>query len=131
MGCAALQQAVSKTARGSANVQAGATGDVDLPVIEGALQFKPAAADVGHVVAQKTDGGVARHRRARLVDLLLIHKYAARQDKRPGAFPAGNHGPLNQQEIDTGFASGNQFNLILSSGLRLQTFTSDCFLCTW
>ncbi len=57
VGRAALQETVGEAAGGGADVEAGAVGDFDLPVIECSLKFETAAADVGHVVAEQADGG--------------------------------------------------------------------------
>ncbi len=105
---AALEEAVSKAAGGSADVEAGSAGDVDFPVIEGGLKFESAAADVGHVVAEETDGGIGCNGGAGLVDLLLVGEYAASEDEGAGALATLDESALDEEEIDAGFAVRGQ-----------------------
>jgi hypothetical protein len=108
VGCSALQETVTEAAGGGADIEAGAAGDVDLPVVECCLKFETAAADEGHVVAEKADGGVRRDGGAGLVDFLFVHENAAGEDQSAGTFAAGDESAFNEKQIDAGFDDGGQ-----------------------
>ena len=62
-GRTVLQQAVGKSAGRGADVEAGPARDSDLPVGQGRGQLEPAAAHIGHVVAQQPDRAHPRRRK--------------------------------------------------------------------
>jgi hypothetical protein len=105
---AALQKAVSEAAGGSADVEAGSTSDLYFPVVEGALKFESATTDVGHVVAEKADGGVGANGGAGLVDFLFVDENATSEDKGAGALATLDETTVNEEEINAGFAVSGQ-----------------------
>ena len=105
---AALEKAVSKSAGGGSDVEAGSACDVDLPVVEGGLKFESAAADVGHVVAEEADGGIGGDGGAGLVDFLFVDEDAAGEDEGAGAFATLDEAAFYEENIDAGFDDGGQ-----------------------
>jgi hypothetical protein len=100
---AVLEQAIGKAASGCANVNAGSSGNWNLPKPERLGQLQASTADVRLVVAQEADGGFGWNGCSRLVHLLLPNQNPAGKDERPRPFAAGNQASLNQQNIHTGF----------------------------
>ena len=126
---ATLQKAVSESTGGSADVEAGSAGDVDLPVIEGGLEFEATATDEGHVFAEKADGGVGGDGGAGFVDFLLVDEDAAGKDEGAGAFAALDEASFDEEEIDAGFDVGGRQGvrvvlriIAMRSGLRPALF---------
>src|SRR5580698_1074004 len=103
VGCAVLEKAVGEAAGGGADVEAGAAGDGDLPMVEGGFQLEAAAADVALLFAEQTDGGVGGDGGARLVDFLLVDQDAAGEDERAGTLAAGHEGTLDECQVKTDF----------------------------
>ncbi len=104
----ALQKAIGEAAGGSAYVETGSAGDVDLPVVEGGLNFESAAADVGHVVAEETDGGIRCDGDAGLVNFLFVDEDATGKDEGAGALATLDEAAVNKEDIDAGFDDGDQ-----------------------
>ena len=77
-------------------------------MLERPLQLQSAAADVLQVRAQQPNRGISAHRRARLVDALLIDEHASGENQRLRPLPRGGV-PL----IDEQFVQTNLFNLRL------------------
>src|SRR6185437_10640303 len=101
-GSPPLQQAVGKSARGSADVDTMAARYGNAPVIECAFQLEAAAADVAQVLPEKANRGFGRYGRARLVDLLLVGENAAGENKCTGALPTLDEAAFDQKHIDAG-----------------------------
>jgi len=98
---AMLQKAVGKSSGRCANIEAGAAGNVDLPVIQRSGQLQSAPADVGKVIAEEPDGGVNRDGCAGLVDLLLAHQNPPGKDQRSSALTAGGEATLDEHLVET------------------------------
>lgn len=123
---ATLQKAVSKAASGGAYIKASATGDFDLPVIEGGLEFEATAADVGHVIAEKSKCGIGSDGGAGLVDLLFVDEYSAGKDECTGALTALDEASVNEEKIDAGFdgvsqGSSSFWDQVWRDGFRLRS----------
>ena len=91
VGGAALQKAVREAAGRCADVEAGAAGDVDLPVIESGGKLEAATADERQIFARA--GGCAASAATDgpgLVDLLFVHQDAAGENQGAGALAAGD-----------------------------------------
>jgi hypothetical protein len=56
-----LQHAVHKPTGTGADVKAGASGEINVPMREGALQFKTSARDVTEVLSEDTYRGIRVH----------------------------------------------------------------------
>lgn len=124
---AALEKAVSESAGGGANVEARASGDVNVPVIERSLKLETAAADVGHVFAEEADRGIGCDGGAGLVNFLFVDKDASSEDEGTGAFATGNEVAIDEQDIDAGFADGSQgFSSFSASGVMRDRFRLSC-----
>ena len=98
-----LQQAIGKSSRRGAHIQARPAGRRDLPVLQRRRQLEPSAAHIRLVLAQQPDGRILLNRRPRLIHLLFPHQHPAGQDQRPRPFAAGNQAPLHQQKIHAHF----------------------------
>jgi hypothetical protein len=77
-------------------------------MVERGLKFESAAADVGHVVAEKADSGIGWDVSSRLVDLLFVDEHATRQYQCTSAFAALDEAAIYQEEIDADFAGEGQ-----------------------
>ncbi len=102
-GCAVLQHAVGKAARGGADVRAGETFDRDGPDFERGLQLETSAGDVSEVVAQHADRCGIVHGRTGLGDLLLIDEDATGQDQRLRPLTRCGQIAVNQQFVESHF----------------------------
>jgi len=100
---APLQQAICKAAGGCANIKADLPRDLDLPVIERALQLESAPADISEILAEQTDGTRRRNLRAGLLDLLFFHKDLARKDEGLRAFARGCQTTLHKKFVESNF----------------------------
>ena len=93
---------------GRATLGAGAASDIDVPVVEGTLEFETAAADVRHVFAEEADGGVGGDGGAGLVDLLLVDEDASGKDEGAGALTALGEIAVDEEDVDAGFGGTGQ-----------------------
>ena len=75
-------------------------------MIEGGLKLETAAADVGHVFAEKADGRVGGDGGARLVDFLFVDEDATGEDEGAGALAALDEAAFNEEKINAGFDVG-------------------------
>jgi hypothetical protein len=81
-----LQQAIGKTAGGSADIQTNLALHVDLPVFQSFFQLKAAAAHVLQVFPKQTNLGVRVNGSAGFLDFLPVDQYVASEDERLGSF---------------------------------------------
>jgi hypothetical protein len=68
-------------------------------------QLEAAAAHVGLVFAEQSDGRVGGDRRAGLIDLLLADQNPAGKDERASPFAAGSKPPLDEQNVHARFSA--------------------------
>ena len=108
---AVLEKAIGEASGRSADVDAGAAFDIDLPMLQGRGQFQSPAAHVRLILTQQADRRVLRNRSTRLVDLLLTNQHPAGKNQRTCALAALNEAAPDEKQINSGF-SGARFACI-------------------
>jgi hypothetical protein len=93
--CAALQQTISETASGRANVETSFTFDGDVPMIEGSFQLQSAAADVLEIIPEQADRTVSGNLRTRFVHLLVFYEDFTRKNERLSALARCGQAPVH------------------------------------
>jgi len=77
-----LQQAVGEPSGGSADIEADLAADIDVPMLQGFLQFESAPADVLQILAQQANLRVRLDGCSCLLYFLAIDQNLAREDQR-------------------------------------------------
>ncbi len=98
-GCAMLQHAVGKTARGGADIHAVAPVEIDLPTGQRGFQLEPAPADVALLLPQHAQQRSILNRAPGLFHLLLVDQHAPGQDQGLRPFSRRRQTLLDQQLI--------------------------------
>jgi hypothetical protein len=81
-----LQQAIGKTAGGSADIQTNFAFHVDLPVFQSFFQLKAAAAHILQVFPKQTNLRVRVNGSTGFVNFLPVDQHVAGEDERLGSF---------------------------------------------
>ena len=103
MGGAMLEEAVRKSAGGSANIEAGAVEDVDVPTIERRGKFEAATTDVRLVFSEEPDARVGEDGGTGLVDFLFGDEDPTGENEGAGVLAAGNQGAIDEEQVEAGF----------------------------
>ena len=101
---AILQQAIGEAAGGAADVEADFAVWRDLKILQRALQFQAAAADVGKRVADYFDARVSGNLCAGLLHFLAVHQDAACQQDGLGALAGGSQAPFDDCDVESNFS---------------------------
>jgi hypothetical protein len=98
-----LKKAVGKTSGRSTDIETDEPIHIDVPVVEGFLEFESAAADVLEIFAQQSQSRSGVDRSTGLHDLLIVDENFSREDERLCAFTRGNKAAIHEQFIESRF----------------------------
>ena len=103
-----LQEAIGKSTGRRAHIQTSLPGDINLPVLQSALQFQSTATDIFQVFGEQTNRAACGDLHAGLLNLLFVDQDLAGKDERLRAFARGGQTALNQNFVESFFQ--NEFS---------------------
>src|SRR5581483_10876591 len=117
-----LEETVGEAPGGGTDVHAGGAANIDVPMLEGALEFESAAADITKIVAEQTDGRIGINGGARLFNLLFVDEDAAGDDQRLGALAGRSESAVGNELVETLFQNVPNREKVTRVTVRPSTF---------
>jgi len=102
-GGSVLEHAVGEASGRGSDVQAEASGEVDVPMAQRGFELESATADVAEVVAENAERSAVGNGMTGLVEFLLVDKDAASEDERLGALASRSESALNEEFVEPYF----------------------------
>jgi hypothetical protein len=98
-----LQQTVRESSCRRPDVKTNLSIHVNMPVLQGTLEFQAAAAHVFQILTEQANRAVLFNLRSRLINLLLVHENFTGENERLRTLARSHESTFYKNPVESGF----------------------------